>query len=143
MLACTTMEAAIASSLETLHNIIYRGCVPAQTGKTLLNTSLSLFKLAVAKVSTDSWLVSPPITLCGLILAFQNYTPYLTHKDCLPKGVKYLCHLFTEQGFKTFYQLRVDFDLPCTYPFYYYQLRHAVYAQFRPLDNPRHLLWSN
>lgn len=52
------------------------------------------------------------------------------------KGVKYLCHLFTAQGFKSFYQFRVDFSLPCTYIFYYYQLCHAVRTQFGSLDNP-------
>lgn len=30
----------------------------------------------------------------------------------------------------------MDFDLPCTYPFYYYRLWHAVRAQFGSLDNP-------
>lgn len=52
------------------------------------------------------------------------------------RGIKYLCHIYTPQGFKSFSQMRLDFDLPRTYLFYYYQLRHAVRAQFGSLDSP-------
>lgn len=55
------------------------------------------------------------------------------------KGIKYLCHLYDAQGFKTFQQLRPDFDLPRSYLFHYYQLRHAIRAQFGSLKNPTNL----
>lgn len=38
------------------------------------------------------------------------------------------------QEFKTFPQLQEEFGLPSTYLFYYYQLCHAVKAQFGSLD---------
>lgn len=52
------------------------------------------------------------------------------------KRVKYLCHLYDAQGFKSFHQLRTNFDLPHSYIFYYYQLRYAVHTQFGSLDDP-------
>lgn len=52
------------------------------------------------------------------------------------QGDKYLCHIYIPRGFKSFSQMRLDFDLPRTYLFYYYQLRHAVRAQFGSLASP-------
>lgn len=133
--ACDTTEGAIASSLETLYNIIYRGCVPAYPGTLILRTSLSLFQSIVAKICEDLRSTSPNNPL--------GFNPNLQELYSLPdpqqwssKQVKYVCHLYTAQGFKSFYQLRVDLDLPRTYPFYYYQLRHAVRGQFGSLDDP-------
>ena len=57
--SCTSTEGAIASSLETLHNIIYRGRVPDCPETSLLATSLSSFRYIVTKVSRHSWLKSP------------------------------------------------------------------------------------
>lgn len=45
--ACTSTEGAIASSLETLHNLIYRGGAPPRPGTTMLSTLLSLFKMTI------------------------------------------------------------------------------------------------
>lgn len=104
-------------------------------GPSILCTSLSLFKLIMTKISIDSWLSSHNNPLW--------FNPNLLEFYSLPdpqrwsiKGVKYLCHFFTAQGFKSFYQLLVDFNLPGAYLFYYYQLRHAVRTQFGSLDNP-------
>lgn len=37
---------------------------------------------------------------------------------------------------RAFQQLQQDCNLPSNYTFYYYQLRHAIRAQFGSLDNP-------
>lgn len=57
--ACTTTEVANAFFLETLHNIIYRLCVPTHPGTMMHTSSLTLFKTIVTQVSTESWLMSP------------------------------------------------------------------------------------
>lgn len=124
-----------SSSMETLHNIIYRCCVPTHPGTLMLCTSVSPFKTIVAHISIESWSMSPNYPLW--------FNPYLIELYSLPdpqrwssKGVKYLCHLYTAQGFKSFHQLRLGFNLPPSYIFFYYQLRHAIRAQFGSLVNP-------
>ncbi|PIO38014.1 hypothetical protein AB205_0096360, partial [Aquarana catesbeiana] len=136
--ACTTTEGAIATSMETLHNMIYRGKVPDRPGTSMLATSLSIFRYIVTKTSRHSWSTSPNNPLW--------FNPTLQELYSLPdtkrwysKGVKYLCHLYNAQGFKTFHQMSLDFDLPRSYLFHYYQLRHAIRAQFGSLKDPTNL----
>lgn len=116
--ACTTTEGAIVSSFETLHNIVYRGCTPPGPGMSVICTSLSLFQTVVAKLSTDSWMVSPNSPLW--------FNPTLKELCSMPdpnkwtsRGIKYLCHIYTPQGFKSFSQMRLVFDLPRTYCIYF------------------------
>lgn len=135
--ASTTTEGAIAASMETRH-IIYRDKVPNRPGTSMLATSLSIFRYITTKISRHTWSASPNNPLW--------FNPTLQELYSLPdtkhwyfRGVKYLCHLYNKQGFKSFYQLRLDFDLPRSYLFYYYQLRHAIRAQFGSLNDPTDL----
>lgn len=133
--ACTTAERAI-SSLETHHNIIYRRHVPDCPGTSMLDASLSIFQ---SKPHGRPL----PITTSGSILTYKNYTLCLTHNNGTLKGLN-IFHLYDVQGFKSFYKMHIDFELPHLYLFYYYQLRHAVCAHFSLLDTlSQYPRWRN
>lgn len=83
--ACTTTGRAIASFLETIHNVVYRGCVQVDLGTSILCTSLFLFQSIVTKISKDSLSTSPIIPF-GLTPSFRNCILYLTHRDGLLRG---------------------------------------------------------
>lgn len=101
---CTTTKGAIASSLETLHNVINRGHVLARLGTSMLCTAPSLFKSVVTKISKDSW---STYTINPLWFSpnLQEQYSLPDPQQCYSKGNKYLCHLYTAQGFKSNYQL--------------------------------------
>lgn len=131
--ACNPLR-ELSHPLETLHNILYRGRVPARPGTSMQSTSLSLFKIIDSKISKEPWSASPNNALW--------FNPNLKELCFIPdpqcwyfKGVKYLCLLYDMQGFKAFQRMRVNFDTR-SYMFFYYQLRHAIRAQFGSLENP-------
>lgn len=101
----------------------------------MLNTTLSLFRTVVTRITKNPWSRSPNNHLW--------YNPALGELRTLldPQGwalhrIKYLCHLFHVQDFKSFSSLKEQLSLSPHYIFYYYQLRHVVQAQFSSLVNP-------
>lgn len=107
---CTTTEGAIVSLFETLHNIIYCRCTPPGPGMSIIHTSLDLFKTVTVKRTSDSWLASPNSPLW--------YNPTLKELNSLPdpkrwtaKEIKYFRYIYTPQGFKSFSQMRLAFNL--------------------------------
>lgn len=101
----------------------------------MLRTTLSLFTTIVTHFSKDAWAASANNPLW--------YNPMLNELLTFPdlqcwifRGVKYLCHQYTEWGFKAFAQLREYFNLPSSYLFFYLQLQHALRTQFGSLSTP-------
>lgn len=54
---------------------------------------------------------------------------------CISRGIKYLCHLYTEQGLKSFAQLKDKFNLPSSFLFIHFLLvtRITIWLSLAPV----------
>lgn len=116
-------------SCTTLTNLVYRGHRTHQRVTGPMHTMLRVWVQAMGIYRTEGTF-SPHINLWG--------NPQLRHLTQIPeaqlwaaKGIVTLKRVIKEGRISSFAELRDTFALPLAMPFHYFQLCHALRAQFR------------
>lgn len=123
-----TLEAAILGSYAALSNLVFRGC-KAHPGVTVpMKTTFRVWQCSRA-AHRDPLEVSPHTPVWG--------NPLLPHLNTIPdpaawamRGIVTLKQVMPGGKILTFLELRQAFNLPRSFQFRYWQLRHALTAQF-------------
>ena len=125
--AATAVEAAVATSYETLLNFFYRGEVPTVGGMAVLKSARRVLEICMKHVQDGPLHLSPNAPL--------RFNPRLTHFFLLDDGhrwtkfgLAYLPQLFDKGELKTFAQLKREMGVPDSWLFHYTRLKHAAHA---------------
>lgn len=123
-----TLEVAILGSYAALINLPYRGPKAHPQVTSLMHTTIQVWQKARAIYKSDS-VISPHMPLWG--------NPLLSHLYGLPdpqlwavRGIVTIKHIYQEGSFSSSETLKAKHNIPASMKFRYYQLKHAVQAQF-------------
>lgn len=127
--ATTLLEAAVATSQETLLNMMFRKEIPGRMVGSVMALPGKVFHLCAQRMRDDPLWMSPNCPLwCNKSL--REFCKIEDGYRWAKYGIKYLHHIYQDGKLISFVQLREQFGMPGTWHFRYTQLQHAATAQF-------------